>query len=443
MTVRVHRGQARVLRAPAGHSLVIVAARRWGKDWVSARRFVASLLDDSQAGGGEVGADYSVGIPALSYWIVAPTYKLLEVPYRSLILALREAGFRDSGLVIRRGEGVIWLPWIGARIALRSADNPDSLVSESLSGVWISEASRMRPDAWHEGIRPALSDRGGWAIINTTPRGHDWVYALRKEIGEGRHDGWDYIHGTYRDQTIIPGYVERVEEQRATMSAALFARSYEADFSAFQGQVFEAVAAHHRVSELPARSYAYVLGGYDHGHTHRAALAVVGITADWQVDIVYADGFRGVPFVLPAGGDSIYGRIKDLTERYQVDRWYCSHERPENVATLRSGGLPAASWMSDADHDRFFGGGGDSRRTDRYMLLNQLFAADRVRYLESQAELQADLETVSWKALPDGSFSADAIVPVNDDVTDAVTMALYGHAPIRRALARALGAEVA
>ena len=61
----------------------------------------------------------------------------------------------------------------GGRIRLYGADNYDRLRGIYLDGVVLDEYADMDPRAWAEVIRPALSDRFGWAVFIGTPKGQN------------------------------------------------------------------------------------------------------------------------------------------------------------------------------------------------------------------------------------------------------------------------------
>ena len=61
----------------------------------------------------------------------------------------------------------------GARIQLLGAENPASLRGLYLDGVCLDEMADMPESLFPEVIRPALSDRKGYAVFIGTPRGHN------------------------------------------------------------------------------------------------------------------------------------------------------------------------------------------------------------------------------------------------------------------------------
>ena len=59
--------------------------------------------------------------------------------------------------------------------------NPDRLRGLYLDGVVLDEYADMRYGVWGEVLRPALSDRKGWAVFIGTPKGPNAFHKLWKE----------------------------------------------------------------------------------------------------------------------------------------------------------------------------------------------------------------------------------------------------------------------
>jgi phage terminase large subunit len=66
-------------------------------------------------------------------------------------------------------------------IFVAGADNFDALRGMYFDGVVLDEVGDIRPSAWYTVLRPALSDRRGWAIFAGTPRGKNLFWNLREE----------------------------------------------------------------------------------------------------------------------------------------------------------------------------------------------------------------------------------------------------------------------
>lgn len=72
----------------------------------------------------------------------------------------------------------------GRRIQLYGSDNPDSLRGQYFDGVIIDEIADQDPRIWTDIIRPALSDRLGWALFLGTPKGSNHFKDLRDQAEE-------------------------------------------------------------------------------------------------------------------------------------------------------------------------------------------------------------------------------------------------------------------
>lgn len=66
-------------------------------------------------------------------------------------------------------------------IYVAGADNYDALRGMYFDGVVLDEVGDIRPSAWYTVLRPALSDRRGWAIFAGTPKGKNLFWNIREE----------------------------------------------------------------------------------------------------------------------------------------------------------------------------------------------------------------------------------------------------------------------
>lgn len=64
----------------------------------------------------------------------------------------------------------------GGTIIYRSLDDPDNARGHTADGVVIDEVGDVKPEAWHEVLRPMLMDTGGWLWGIGTPRGRNWFW---------------------------------------------------------------------------------------------------------------------------------------------------------------------------------------------------------------------------------------------------------------------------
>jgi hypothetical protein len=116
----------------------------------------------------------------------------------------------------------------GASVRLFGADNPDSLRGLYFDGVVLDEVADMRSEVWGEIIRPALTDRQGWALFIGTPKGINLFSDLYQRASVD--EGWYSDLRRASDTGSIP--IEELERARREMSPAQYAQEMDCDFSA-------------------------------------------------------------------------------------------------------------------------------------------------------------------------------------------------------------------
>lgn len=116
-----------------------------------------------------------------------------------------------------------------SRIYVAGADNPDALRGMYFDGVVMDEVGQMRPSAWYSVLRPALSDRKGWAIWAGTPAGKNFFWQLREEarLNPGSH----LLMELPASKTGILD-AEELRDAQAQMTPETYATEYEISFDA-------------------------------------------------------------------------------------------------------------------------------------------------------------------------------------------------------------------
>lgn len=111
----------------------------------------------------------------------------------------------------------------GARLQLFGADSPDTLRGLYFDGCVLDEAAQMRPRLWPEIVRPALADRGGWAIHISTPLGHNAYYDLYQQAQEDPE--WHTALYRASETGIVPPL--ELASARQVMSPEQYAQEFE------------------------------------------------------------------------------------------------------------------------------------------------------------------------------------------------------------------------
>lgn len=122
---------------------------------------------------------------------------------------------------------------VGSIIQIVGTDNYDSIMGSNPVGCVFSEFSLQDPKAW-QFIRPILTENGGWAIFNGTPRGmnHFWdMYRMGLE-----NPSWFTKRLTVDDtKALTPEQID--EERRAGMPENIIQQEYYCDFSSSDDNV--------------------------------------------------------------------------------------------------------------------------------------------------------------------------------------------------------------
>ena len=116
----------------------------------------------------------------------------------------------------------------GSMIRLYGADNPDALRGPYLDGVVLDEFADMKPEVWHEVVRPMLADRKGWATFIGTPKGKNEFWRLYENAK--RDQAWFHMMLKASESGIIPE--TELADLRKEMSEDQYQQEFECSFEA-------------------------------------------------------------------------------------------------------------------------------------------------------------------------------------------------------------------
>jgi len=168
--------------------------------------------------------------PRFAY--VAPTYTQAKRVAWDYLLQYTEPLERTANISELRVD------FYGARISLYGADNPDSLRGIYLDGVVLDEVGDMNPKIWNEILRPALSDRRGWALFIGTPKGANHFKDLRDRAET--EEGWALLEFRASQTGILP--IEELDAARKEMGEDKYMQEFECSFSAaVEGSYYGAI----------------------------------------------------------------------------------------------------------------------------------------------------------------------------------------------------------
>lgn len=219
-----HREDGRVVRMRH-----LAAGRRGGKT-LSAAWDVAYYSQHPQAFWWD--AHRTVSDEPLWIWCVAKSYKLVRIALLTYLKVLRECGLQKGrDYQWNKSEGVIEFP-DGTMVEFRTADDPDNLRGPGLDILWLEEAAMLPSEEPWNVIRPALSDKLGWLITTTTPKGKNWLWEefWKKLVDDPNQCRIEYT-------SIDNPYFAREEWEYAklTYHPLMFKQEYMGEFEAMAG----------------------------------------------------------------------------------------------------------------------------------------------------------------------------------------------------------------
>lgn len=279
----------------------VVAHRRAGKT-------VACIMDLVKRAVEHKGRE-----PRFAY--VAPTYTQAKDVAWSY---LKEYTAAIPGIEKSESELSVTFPHNKARIRLYGAENYDRIRGLYLDGVVIDESGDIDPRAWPEVIRPALSDRRGWATFIGTPKGRNAFHKLFTDAKKA--DDW-FTDELRASQTGILDN-EELESARRMLTPEQYAQEYECSFDAavvgaFYGREMAQAEQDGRITKVPHDRAADVFAAWDLGISDSMAIWIGQIVGrEWH----WINYYENTGFAL----DHYVDWIKALP--YTVHQHYLPHD---------------------------------------------------------------------------------------------------------------------
>ena len=165
--------------------------------------------------------------PNKKVWYIAPSYRQAKsicwVDLKDRVIKHKwDLKINDSDLSILLKNN--------SSISLRGADNEQSLRGVGLDFLVIDEF----PYAWHEVLRPTLSDTQGHALFCGTPKGYNWAYDMY--VKGTRDNDWK----SFKYTTLEGGLVKQneIEQAKDDLDERTFQQEYLASFVNYAGLIY-------------------------------------------------------------------------------------------------------------------------------------------------------------------------------------------------------------
>ena len=269
---KLHKSQLQIKNSPARFR-VVCAGRRWGKS-----RLASVLATATALTGGCV-------------WIIVPVYSSGQ----PLFDDVKRLAMQLPGTTINRTERRIDYA-SGGYVQVRSGDQPDLLRGFSLDLAIFDEAAYTAhlETLWNETIRPALADRKGRALFQSTPAGRNYFWQLYQLGLDPLQMDWE----SWKLPTSTSPFIDEaeIESARRQLTERQFSQEFLAEFvdstSIFRN-VRELATAGPQAGPQAGHSYT---AGIDWGRSGDSTVLVVYDATTKTV--AYMDRFTGLPFDL-------------------------------------------------------------------------------------------------------------------------------------------------
>lgn len=138
------------------------------------------------------------------------------------------------GISINESELRVQYP-NGCSIRLFGADNADALRGLYFDGLVADEYGDWKPSVWGYVIRPALADRGGWAVIIGTPKGRNQFWEIYEHSRV--NDDWLALCIKASESGLLPK--SELDALRLELTEDAWRQEMECDFdAALPGAIF-------------------------------------------------------------------------------------------------------------------------------------------------------------------------------------------------------------
>jgi phage terminase large subunit len=233
------------------------------------------------------------------------------------------------GIEVNHSELKVTYP-NGGQVRLYGADNADGMRGLYFDGVVLDEPADFDPRVWPEILRPALSDRLGWAVFIGTPKGHNGFYEIR-EIARTDPD-WLHIELKASETGLLPA--DELAAARKLMTEDQYNQEFECSFDAaivgaYYGILMREAEEAKRITRVPHSPDLQVYTAWDLGIGDQTVIWFAQLTgAEVRIIDCYA-----------ASGVGLDHYTKILKEGHRAHYQYAEHILPHDamVADLSTG----------------------------------------------------------------------------------------------------------
>lgn len=227
-----------------------------------------------------------------------------------------------------------------AEIRLFGADNADALRGLGFDGIFMDEYGDFRPSVWGNVIRPALSDKQGWAVFAGTPKGKNQFWDVWND--NANDPAWFRHMLKASESGILPD--GELADARKTLSEDQFLQEYECSFEAailgaFYGTEMRELGDAGRITEVAYDPSLPTYTAWDLGYRDDTAI--------WWYQVIRNE-IHVIDFWAASGADPLALK-KIVAERpYHYGKHFLPHDA--RAKTLSAGGKALIELLADGDY---------------------------------------------------------------------------------------------
>ncbi len=212
----------------------VIAAARWGKSLAVGKEGCLPLLWPGINADGSLNREKSPRA-----YVYGPSYSVGRHEFNYLVQGMEELGFIPVRYQNSPNTGNLYARWKwGAEVAVKSWDNPKSILGDEIDVALFAEASTLPTMIFERYIRARMGSRMAYGILGSTPHGigeflENYYYRGQdpKDI-EVWSDSFSIMSNPHHPR-------EDIEQARATLDHKTFNEQYLGKFTSMAGLVFD------------------------------------------------------------------------------------------------------------------------------------------------------------------------------------------------------------
>jgi hypothetical protein len=254
-------------------------------------------------------------------------------PYRSQAKAVAWQYFQEFAAPITQAKNEQELTITlmnGSQVRLYGADNADAMRGLGFSGVYMDEYGDFKPSVFGNVIRPALSDKQGWAVFGGTPKGKNQFWEIY-ETAQRLPQEWFLLRLPASTSGLLPS--GELAAARAQLAEDQYLQEYETSFEAailgsFYGKEMREADQQGRICQVPYNPDLPVYTAWDLGYRDDTAI--------WFYQLGRGE-IRVIDFYA-VSGENIHDIANVvLTKGYRYAKHYLPHDaRAKSLQTGKS-----------------------------------------------------------------------------------------------------------